>query len=151
MKLKLLLMFILSSCFLLGDWKVIASNESQAKNLATAKKVFEHFNRHEWEKMAALYSDPAEFLDPAFGQKAVKQTRQQTIKKYKEMEAMSKDIRDEVVQIYVAGNKTVIVEFVSSGTAPNGTKWSLPICTIFTIENGLITKDHTYYDNPSEK
>lgn len=101
--------------------------------------------------MAALYADPAEFLDPAFGQKAVKQTRQQTVKKYKEMEAMSKDIRDDVVHLYAAGDKTVIVEFVSSGTAPDGTKWSLPICTIFTIENGLITKDHTYYDNPSEK
>ena len=25
------------------------------------------------------------------------------------------------------------------------------VCTIFTIENGLLTKDHTYYDNPSEK
>lgn len=151
MKTKLFLIFIFSLCFLLSDGKVLASLNLQEKNLSIAKKVFEHFNQHEWEKMAGLYADPAEFLDPAFGQKAVKQTRQQTVKKYKEMEAISKDIRDDVVQIYVAGDKTVIVEFVSSGTAPDGTKWSLPICTIFTIENGLITKDHTYYDNPSEK
>ena len=98
-----------------------------------------------------IYLDPAEFLDPAFGPKAVPKTRQETAKKYREMESMSKDIRDEVVQIYQMSEKTVVVEFVSSGTAPDGAKWSLPICTIFTIENGLITKDHTYYDNPSEK
>lgn len=151
MKFKLFLIIIFSCFLLLSDGKVNASNDMQAKNLAIAKKVFEHFNRHEWEKMSGLYSDPAEFLDPAFGQKAIKQTRQQTVKKYKEMEAISKDIRDDVGQIYSSGDKNVIVEFVSSGTAPDGTKWSLPICTIFTIENGQITKDHTYYDNPSEK
>lgn len=151
MKIKLFLIVVFSLCFLLSDGKVSALTNSKEKNATIAKRVFEYFNQHEWEKMAALYADPAEFLDPAFGQKAVKQTRQQTVKKYKEMEAMSKDIRDDVVQLYAAGDKTVIVEFVSSGTAPDGTKWSLPICTIFTIENGLITKDHTYYDNPSEK
>lgn len=151
MKIKLFLIVVFSLCFLLSDGKVSALTNSKEKNATIAKKVFEYFNQHEWEKMAALYADPAEFLDPAFGQKAVKQTRQQTVKKYKEMESMSKDIRDDVVQLYAAGDKTVIVEFVSSGTAPDGTKWSLPICTIFTIENGLITKDHTYYDNPSEK
>lgn len=151
MKIKLFLIVVFSLCFLLSDGKVSALTNSKEKNATIAKRVFEYFNQHEWEKMAALYADPAEFLDPAFGQKAVKQTRQQTVKKYKEMESMSKDIRDDVVQLYAAGDKTVIVEFVSSGTAPDGTKWSLPICTIFTIENGLITKDHTYYDNPSEK
>lgn len=151
MKIKLFVIVVFSLCFLLSDGKVSALTNSKEKNATIAKKVFEYFNQHEWEKMAALYADPAEFLDPAFGQKAVKQTRQQTVKKYKEMESMSKDIRDDVVQLYAAGDKTVIVEFVSSGTAPDGTKWSLPICTIFTIENGLITKDHTYYDNPSEK
>lgn len=151
MKIKLFVIVVFSLCFLLSDGKVSALTNSKEKNATIAKRVFEYFNQHEWEKMAALYADPAEFLDPAFGQKAVKQTRQQTVKKYKEMEAMSKDIRDDVVQLYAAGDKTVIVEFVSSGTAPDGTKWSLPICTIFTIENGLITKDHTYYDNPSEK
>jgi ketosteroid isomerase-like protein len=151
MKTKFFL-FIFISFVLTGvEVKTFVPDESSAKNLAVAKKVFEYFNQHEWEKMAALYLDPAEFLDPAFGAQPVKQTRRQTAEKYREMEAMSKDIRDQVVQIYQLGDKTVAVEFVSSGTAPDGTKWSLPICTIFTIENGLITKDHTYYDNPSEK
>jgi ketosteroid isomerase-like protein len=148
MKTKLFLFVICLLFLTISGEKISADDKKQSKNILIAKKVFEHFNQHNWEKMAELYSDPAEFLDPAFGQKAVKQTRQQTVKKYKEMEAMSKDVRDDVVKIYASGDKNVIVEFVSSGTAPDGTKWSLPICTIFTIENGLITKDHTYYDNP---
>lgn len=101
--------------------------------------------------MAGLYSDPADFLDPAFGQQVVKQSRRQTAQKYKEMEGMSKDIRDDIVQSYPSGEKNVIVWFISSGTAPDGTKWTLPICSIFTIEKGQITKDLTFYDNPSKK
>jgi ketosteroid isomerase-like protein len=151
MKITLFLIMCCALFLIIGAEKISADGKIQAKNISIAKRVFEHFNQHNWEKMAELYADPADFLDPSFGQKPVKQTRQQTVKKYKEMEAMSKDIRDDVVQIYPSGDKNVIVEFVSSGTAPDGTKWSLPICTIFTIENGLITKDHTYYDNPSEK
>lgn len=49
--------------------------------------------------------------------------------------------------MYPSGENHIIVEFVSSGTAPDNSKFELPICTIFTIENGLITKDFTYYDN----
>ena len=120
--------------------------EPQEENVLIAKNVYKYFNEHDWAKMAELYADPADFKDPSFGQGIVQQTRQQIVGKYKEMEEMSKDIRDEVIQVYPSGDKHVIVEFVSSGTAPNGEKWSLPICTIFTIENGQITKDFTYYD-----
>ncbi len=79
---------------------IFASLNSQEKNVAIAKKLFEYFNKHEWEKMVELYSDPAEFLDPDFGKKAVMRTRQQTIQKHKGLQAMSKDIRDDVVQIF---------------------------------------------------
>lgn len=99
--------------------------------------------------MAALYTDPAKFKDPSFGQDAVQQSRLQTIQKYKEMGDMFPDLRDDVVQVYPSEDKHVIVEFGSSGTDPEGVKWTLPICTIFTIENGMITKDYTYYDNPN--
>ncbi|MBX7262129.1 MAG: nuclear transport factor 2 family protein [Chitinophagales bacterium] len=51
-----------------------------------------------------------------------------------------------IVNIYHA-NEHVIVEFLSKGTAPDGMKFTLPICTIFKIKNGKIVKDFTYYDN----
>jgi ketosteroid isomerase-like protein len=117
------------------------------QNIAIARKVFEHFNKHEWEQMAGLYADSAEFKDPSFGQEIVKQSRQQIIAKYAKLEQMSADVRDDIVQLYPSGSSYVAVEFVSSGTMPNGAKWKLPICTIFTVENGLITKDFTYFDN----
>jgi ketosteroid isomerase-like protein len=60
---------------------------------------------------------------------------------------MFPNIKDEVVQMYDSGNNVVVVEFVSTGTAPDGTKFKMPICTIFTIEKGKIAKDFTYYDN----
>ena len=116
------------------------------QNIKTAELVFKHFNQHEWEKMAALYSDSADFKDPSLGPDVVKQSRAQTAEKYRAMHKMFPDIRVEVTAVYPSGDKNVIVEFVSSGSAPDGTKWSLPICTIFTIDNGVITKDYTYYD-----
>ena len=120
--------------------------EPHEENVRIAKSVFEYFNQHDWEGMAALYTDPAEFKDPSLGQEIVKQTRAQIVQKYKGLEEMSHDVRDDLLQVYPSGDRHVIVEFVSSGTAPDGTRWTLPICTIFAIENGKITKDFTYYD-----
>ena len=123
-----------------------STTNTENANVAIAMKVFEYFNDHNWVKMASLYSEPTEFKDPSFGVEPITQTRQEIVEKYSEMQQISPDIKDDVLQIYPSGDKHVIVEFVSSGTAPDGTRWQLPICTIFTIENGLITKDHTYYD-----
>jgi ketosteroid isomerase-like protein len=53
----------------------------------------------------------------------------------------------EVIATYPAGEQHIVVEFISRGTAPDSTKFELPICTIFTIENGKIVKDFTYFDN----
>jgi ketosteroid isomerase-like protein len=117
------------------------------RNIAVARQVFVHFNDHNWKAMAALYADTAEFKDPSFGTGIVRQTREQTEKKYSDMESMFPDIRDDIVRVYPSGSHHVIVEFVSSATAPNGERWNLPICTIFEVRNGVIVKDYTYYDN----
>lgn len=112
-----------------------------------ARLMFERFNQHDWEGMAALYTDTAEFKDPSFGKGVVKQTRAETVKKYKDLNVMFTNFRDSVTAMYPSGDKHVTVEFISKGTAPDGTVFELPICTILTIENGFITKDFTYYDN----
>jgi ketosteroid isomerase-like protein len=139
-----LLFLSLYSCTTQNKKDMTADNEK------LIKQYFDHFNNHDWVKMASLYADPADFRDPSLGQEIVKQTRAQTVKKYEELSAAFKDIRDSITAIYPSGEKHIIVEFVSSGTAPDGSKFTLPICTIFTIENGLITKDYTYYDNFEE-
>jgi len=111
---------------------------------------FESFNNHDWEKLAAMYTETAEFKDPSLGHEIVKLSREQIIKKYGELSQMFPDVHDEIQTVYPSGDKNIIVEFVSSGTAPDKSKFELPICTVFTIENGLITKDFTYYDNFEE-
>ena len=139
-------LIIISALFLFACNEGKNSTDASGSNTEIVKQLYASFNKHDWEAMAALYADTAEFKDPAFGPAAVKQTKQQIIEKYTELGSMFPDVRDEVLAIYPSGEKHVIVEFVSTGSADT-TKFELPICTIFTIENGKISKDYTYYDN----
>lgn len=100
--------------------------------------------------MAEMYADTAEFKDPSLGAGIVKQTHKQTSTKYAELNKIFPNLHDNVVATYPSGEKHITVEFISTGTAADGSKFELPICTIFTIENGKITKDFTYYDNFEE-
>ena len=123
------------------------TNITTTENEKFVKQYYEHFNNHEWTKMAEMYTQTSDFKDPSLGQGIVKQTRQQIIEKYSRLGEMFPDVKDEIIQVYPSDDKHIIVEFVSTGTSPDGSKFELPICTIFTIENGKITKDFTYYDN----
>lgn len=122
----------------------------QRQNVALVHRLYEHFNAHRWEDMAALYAPVAEFKDPSLGPGLVPQTREQVARKYADLAAVFPDLTDEVVATYPSGDRHVVVEFISRGTAPDGEGFELPICTIFTIEDGLVTRDFTYYDNPGE-
>jgi steroid delta-isomerase-like uncharacterized protein len=146
---KLFILFAITLFFCACN-KQAEETASSAANEKLVKQYFDYFNQHEWAKMANMYAENAEFKDPTLGQGIVKQTRQQIIEKYATLNGVFPDLTDKVVQVYPAGKNTVVVEFVSSGTAPDKSKFELPICTIFTIENGLITKDFTYFDNFEE-
>ena len=129
-------------------------NPSKPMNISENQKVvkqhFEYFNDHDWKKMAEMYTQTADFKDPSLGPGIVRQSREQIQNKYAELNKIFPDLHDKVLQIYPSGEKHIIVEFVSTGTGPDNSKFELPICTIFTIENGLITKDFTYFDNFEE-
>ena len=116
-------------------------------NVKVAKELFMHFNNHDWQKMANLYTDIAEFKEPESGMLPHKKTKSEIVKEYAEMQKQFPDVQDSVVAIYPSGKNKVIVEFVASASLPDKTKFQLPICTIFTIENGRITKDYSYFDN----
>ena len=124
--------------------------DKQFQNEKFVNTYFENFNNHNWEKMASLYIENAEFKDPTLGKSTVKQTRKQIIEKYSQLQKIFPDLNDKVINIYPPGENVVIVEFVSSGTSLDNSKFELPICTIFTLENGLIVKDFTYFDNFEE-
>lgn len=143
----LAVIFVLASC----------NNQNQSKPMDTTqnekvvKQYFDYFNSHNWKKMAEMYTETADFKDPSLGQGIVKQTRKQIQEKYAALNEVFPDLKDSIVQIYPSGEKHIIVEFVSTGTAPDNSKFELPICTIFTIENGMIVKDFTYFDNFEEE
>lgn len=141
---------LLATLSLLACNNQVAKVSSSADNEKLVKQYFEHFNKHEWSKMANMYAEVAEFKDPSLGQGIVKQTRQQIIDKYTELNKVFPNLHDQVVQVYPSVDKHIVVEFVSSGTAQDGSKFELPICTILTIENGIIIKDFTYFDNFEE-
>ncbi|PTS94970.1 nuclear transport factor 2 family protein [Flavobacterium sp. HMWF030] len=122
-----------------------------SRNEKIVKQYFEHFNNHDWKKMSEMYTETVDFKDPSLGTGIVKQSRQQIKDKYADLNKVFPDLHDKVIQIYPSGEKHIIVEFVSTGTAPDDSKFELPICTIFTIENGLITKDFSYFDNFEEE
>lgn len=124
---------------------VACSSSSRNTNAQTARKLFAAFNDHNWQAMASLYAEDALFLDPAFGTKPVSKSRAEIVTKYRELQNTFPNLHDEVVNVY-AEDQTVIVEFVSTGTASDGTTFSLPIVSVLTLENGLIIKDATYYD-----
>jgi ketosteroid isomerase-like protein len=124
--------------------------DKSAANKALIVQYFNHFNNHEWQKMADMYTERPEMKDPAYGLTNVKMTKADIVKKYSELNEMIPDLHDSVINMYDA-NDNIIVEFESSGTAPDGSKFKLPICTIFEIKNGQIAKDLTYYDNFENK
>ncbi|WP_213196199.1 nuclear transport factor 2 family protein [Cloacibacterium caeni] len=117
------------------------------ENEKIAKQLFVEFNKHDWQKMANLYIENAEFKEPGSKMKLHKKSREQIVKEYSELQMMFPDVQDSLVAIYPSGKNNVIVEFVAKSTNPDKTKSELPICTIFTIENGKITKDFSYFDN----
>lgn len=144
--LPVIIAFVILSC----------NNQNQSKMTDTSKneklikQYFEYFNNHDWKKMSEMYTETAEFKDPSLGKGIIKQSRKQTQDKYAELHKIFPDLHDNVIQVYPSGQNHIIVEFVSTGTAPDNSKFELPICTVFTIENGLITKDFTYFDNFEE-
>lgn len=103
------------------------------------KNVFDAFNAHDWKKMESFYADNVEMTDPSF--EGVKIGKKGMTDFYQSVP----DIHDEIKNIISSGN-TVVVEFVATGTI-NGKKFTLPICTVFKVENGKVVSDHTYYDN----
>ncbi len=126
-------------------------NNVSSENEKLVNQYFEYFNKNDWAKMANMYADTSDFKDPTLGKGIIKQTRQQTIDKYTELNKIFPDLHDRIIQMYPSGNTHITVEFISTGTAPDKTTFELPICTIFTIENGKITKDFTYFDNFEEQ
>lgn len=109
-------------------------------------EYFSVFNRHDWSGLAGFYADSVILKDPVLGTGPVTVSRQDIVKKYQDLHQSIPDVKDSVVAVYPAGS-VVTVEFISTGTGPDGKPFTLPICTIFEFKAGKIIRDLTYYDN----
>ncbi|MEQ9301187.1 MAG: nuclear transport factor 2 family protein [Cyclobacteriaceae bacterium] len=126
----------------LGSIAFAQTNQEQ-QNKSIALGVFEAFNAHDWQKMAGYYHDEAVIEDPSEPEPVIGVADMPT--KYAGYAEFVPDIQDKVTNLYVFRNH-VVIEFTSHGTTIEGDAFSLPICTIMTIEDGKITRDASYYD-----
>jgi ketosteroid isomerase-like protein len=118
-----------------------ASNATQL-----ISQYFATFNQHNWQALADYYADSVVLKDPAFGLQPIHQSKADVYNKYVELQKTIPDVNDSVINILASTNH-ITVEFLSQGTAPDGKKFMLPICTIFGLKAGKIVEDFTYYDN----
>lgn len=93
----------------------------QEKNIAVVKKFFEYEDNHQWNEMAKIWSS----MPPDYEQSA--------------RESLIRDIRTDIVQIYPSGDRYVIVKLIKHLKFRNNSNWDPRICSIITIENGIIT------------
>lgn len=141
-------MKLLIICLLIGILTSCGTDTEKTVDLMpVVDSLYMHFNKHDWKSMAGMYADSALFLDPSLGLNEVVQSKDSIVKKYSELEAIFPNIKDSVIRTYQSGSDVITAEFISIGTGLDSTKLFLPITTIFTIKNGKIVKDHTYYDN----
>jgi ketosteroid isomerase-like protein len=106
------------------------------------QRLFAAFNRHDLDTMARLYASDAILESPDFcsarrGPEGVRKT-------YADLFRMFPDIIDQVTGSVFSGER-VAVQFVahSQGFEP---RHELRLATFFTIRNGLIVRDETYFD-----
>lgn len=123
------------------------NTKDDSTNVRIVLQLFDHFNNHDWTHYASLYADSAKFLDPSFGKKEIVQSKEQTIKKYSDLQKAIPDIKDSLTSVNQTTQNAIVVEFISQGTLPDKSKLYLPICTVFKIKDGKIIEDHTYFDN----
>lgn len=147
---KLLLYGLLAATMLLTNiacTEQVAQQSSNSANEQLVQAYFSTFNSHKWQLLSKMYSDSAEFKDPSLGIHPVYLKQTEIESKYTQLNNYFPELSDEIQAIYPSGEKHIIVEFISRGKSGDTLDFELPIITVFTIENGLITKDYTYYNN----
>ena len=128
----------------------------QNEALRVVAAMFDAFNRHDVDAMAALYADDAVIESPDFdaprrGPAGIRAT-------YVPYFEGSPDIQDDITRMFASGSQ-VAVEFVSRGTmthlgpddpeAMRGKAFALKIAAVLEVRDGKIIRDVTYFDQLS--
>ncbi len=131
----IILLFLGSTAF--------AQTQQAEQNKRIALGVFEAFNAHDWQKMASYYANDVVLEDPSQAAPVIGSAGISA--KYAGYAEYIPDIQDSMIHLYV-NDRHVVIEFISYGTTVEGDTFSLPICSILTIDDGKIIRDANYYD-----
>jgi ketosteroid isomerase-like protein len=126
---------------------ILSGPPASAKGMGTpahdiVQRLFSAFNRHDIDTMARLYASDAILESPDFcsarrGPEGVRKT-------YADLFRTFPDIVDQVTGSVASGER-VAVQFVAHSQG-FGASHELRLATFFTIRNGLIVHDETYFD-----
>ncbi|GAA4415041.1 hypothetical protein GCM10023187_45190 [Nibrella viscosa] len=103
----------------------------QQQNIRVVRQLEAGLNRQDWAGVARLYAERVRYKGPHTRYREVEQTPGQVVAAYRGYHL-------EITQLYAAYEHHVVVEGQLSHGPPQ------PVCLIYTIENGRITRQFTY-------
>jgi ketosteroid isomerase-like protein len=120
----------------------------QQTNIDTVKRLYDLFNKRQWQDIAELYSDTACFLDNRNDEFVIR-TNEEIPTIYAALERKYPGITEQILYIEESGD-LVYVQFLTSGSTRSGGYWQQIAWTIFTVENNKIAKVASYFNRPEK-
>ncbi len=115
-------------------------------NLETVKRMYELFNKRQWQEIASLYTEQAAFLtnnQDSF----ITHSKDEIPSIFEAFERKYPGIQEKILYIEESGD-LVYVQFLTSGKTKSGKPWQQIAWTIFTVENRKIARVASYYNRP---
>lgn len=119
-----------------------ASSSAHAMPQAVVRTMFDAFNRHDAIALAALYAEDAGLVSSDFCTRRM--GRAEVVRTYRALFERFPDIRDEVEDVLVDGDR-VAVRFVAR-SGQGAKSQALPIATFLVVNQGLIRSDDSLFD-----
>jgi steroid delta-isomerase-like uncharacterized protein len=140
-----MLAWALTSCSGNGDLKEMVQNH------------FNALNRHDVKALVAGYDKKVEITSSAA--EGISRGSESVQKAYEGYFQSSPDLKYDVAAVHYSNNGVVTVEYTASGTMKSitsgmpaymlGKRYIINYCAIFTVQNGKIIKESTYFDQVS--
>jgi ketosteroid isomerase-like protein len=127
-----------------GATEVPTSAHAVMKPVDTVRSKFEAFNKHDSDAIERIYASDATLHSPDYpgltGNKPIADT-------YRKLFDMIPDAKDNVERLESSSSR-VYAQFVLTGhlKGTQATPISVRIISVYTVENGHIVGDETYYD-----
>lgn len=109
---------------------------------AVVSGMFEAFNRHDAEAVAAFYAEDGTLMSPEMCEPIV--GREAVAANYRALFTEIPDVQDTILDMIVHDDR-VAVQFVARSEL-EGAAFELPIAAILVVRDGLVVSDVAYFD-----